>query len=179
VLLLRDVFDLTVAETADALNISEQNVKTTHHRARRAMKDHGSQKATPRQTIVGRTDRIVRQLVRFLSEHDTESAARLLSTNVRSLSDGGGEFFAAKIPVVGREKVATFLINIFKGAEKFSVESRATEMNGMFGLWTKVADPPSYVAPRVAMLFEANEEDQIDQIYFVLASRKLTHMPLS
>ena len=37
VLLLRDVFDYSVRETADALGMSEPNVKTTHHRARRAM----------------------------------------------------------------------------------------------------------------------------------------------
>src|SRR5262245_40278849 len=37
VLLLRDVFDYSVHEVADALGLSEANVKVTHHRARRAM----------------------------------------------------------------------------------------------------------------------------------------------
>ena len=37
VLLLRDVFDYCVRETADALGMNEPAVKTTHHRARRAM----------------------------------------------------------------------------------------------------------------------------------------------
>src|SRR5262249_45109954 len=37
VLLLRDVFDYSVNETAAALKMSEPNVKTTHYRARRAM----------------------------------------------------------------------------------------------------------------------------------------------
>lgn len=35
VLLLRDVFDFNVAETAEVLHLTEQNVKTTHHRASR------------------------------------------------------------------------------------------------------------------------------------------------
>ena len=39
VLLLRDVFDYSVRETAEALELSEANVKTTLHRARAAMAD--------------------------------------------------------------------------------------------------------------------------------------------
>src|SRR6185369_3757547 len=35
VLLLRDVFDYSVRETADALDMSETNIKVTLHRARR------------------------------------------------------------------------------------------------------------------------------------------------
>ena len=41
VLLLRDVFDYTVQETAKALDLTTANVKVTHHRARLAMKTHG------------------------------------------------------------------------------------------------------------------------------------------
>ena len=40
VLLLRDVFDYSVRETADALAMSEANVKTTHLRARRVMESY-------------------------------------------------------------------------------------------------------------------------------------------
>lgn len=177
VLLLRDVFDLTVSETADALKISEQNVKTTHHRARRAMSKYEKRRIKQRRTIVQRTERIVSQLVGFLRDRDTESAARFLSANVRSLSDGGGEYFAAKIPVVGREKVSLFLSNLFKGGEGLEVKSQFTEINGTFAMWITVENPPTGVAPRVAMLFEPNEDDKIERIYFVLASGKLTHMP--
>jgi RNA polymerase sigma-70 factor (ECF subfamily) len=177
VLLLRDVFDLTVSETADALKISEQNVKTTHHRARRAMSEYEKRRIKQRRTILQRTERIVSQLVVFLRDHDTESAARFLSANIRSLSDGGGEYFAAKIPVVGREKVSLFLSNLFKGGEGLEVKSQFTEINATFAMWINVENPPTGVAPRVAMLFEPNEDDQIERIYFVLASGKLTHMP--
>ena len=177
VLLLRDVFDLNVAETADALDMTGQNVKTTHHRARRAMEEYEKRRANHRATVLQRTEAIVAQLVKFLTDHDTESAARLLSGNVRSLSDGGGEFIAAKVPVVGREKVALFLANLFKGAEKLTVASKITKINGSVAMWITVDDPPAGVAPRIAMVFEPNEYDEIERIYFVLASGKLTHMP--
>ena len=179
VLLLRDVFDLNVAETAHALSISEQNVKTTHHRARRAMKEYETRRNEPRRSVVLRTEKIVAQLVRFLKEHDTESAARLLSANVRCLSDGGGEFVAARVPVVGRQKVALFLGNLFKGMGNFQVTSLETEINGSFGIWFEADDAPSGYASRIAVLFEPDNREQIDQIYFVLASNKLTCMPRS
>src|SRR5207244_2976494 len=47
VLLLRDVFDYSIKETAAALDRSEANVKTTHHRARRAMAGYDSARHLP------------------------------------------------------------------------------------------------------------------------------------
>ena len=47
VLLLREVFDYSVAETATALDLSAANVKTTHHRARRAMTRYDAHRRPP------------------------------------------------------------------------------------------------------------------------------------
>jgi RNA polymerase sigma-70 factor (ECF subfamily) len=47
VLLLRDVFDYAVRETAEALDLSEANVKTTHLRARRAMEAYDRERCVP------------------------------------------------------------------------------------------------------------------------------------
>src|SRR5262245_41591051 len=47
VLLLRDVFDYSVSETATVLAVSEGAVKTAHHRARRSMQDY-DRKRVPR-----------------------------------------------------------------------------------------------------------------------------------
>ncbi len=43
----RDVFDLSVAETAVALELSESNVKTTHHRARSELETYESTRVAP------------------------------------------------------------------------------------------------------------------------------------
>ena len=55
VLLLRDVFDYSVRETAAALGMSEPNVKTTHHRARRAMAAYDRGAAVPTRGLQART----------------------------------------------------------------------------------------------------------------------------
>jgi RNA polymerase sigma-70 factor, ECF subfamily len=173
VLLLRDVFDFNVAETAEILHMTEQNIKTTHHRARRVMREYEEKRFVPRKSLVEKTGRVVSQLVEFLTNRDTEGAAKLLAANVVSMSDGGGEFFAAKVPVVGRAKVALFLANLFKATSGIKAQTKSVELNGSFGLAIERENPPPGFAPSLAVLFEPNEENLIDRIYFVMASRKL------
>jgi RNA polymerase sigma-70 factor (ECF subfamily) len=174
VLLLRDVFDFNVVETAHVLKITEQNVKTTHHRARRAMKGYEEKRFIPKKSLVEKTGQIVNQLVSLLMNRDTEAAAKLLASNVVSISDGGGEFFAAKIPVAGREKVALFLSNLFRAGAEFPAKTTVIELNGLFGIATEREAAPAGFAKKVAALFQLNEDGLIERIYFVLASRKLT-----
>jgi RNA polymerase sigma-70 factor (ECF subfamily) len=175
VLLLRDVFDHTVAETAAVLKISEQNVKTTHHRARKAMADYERRRLRPRKSLVQKTEKIVAQLVNFLLAHDAESAARLLSGSAVSISDGGGQFVAARVPIVGPEKIALFMKNLFKGAADLNVTTRPMTLNGHYGFWAESRDgAPAGYASRLAILFEPGEGYVIERVYFVLAPRKLT-----
>src|SRR5262249_2063378 len=47
VLLLTDVFDYSASETADALDLTVANVRTVHHRARRAMEAYNRRRAGP------------------------------------------------------------------------------------------------------------------------------------
>ena len=177
VLLLRDVFDFNVAETARVLRMTEQNVKTTHHRARRVMREYEEKRFVPRKSLVERTGRVVAQLVELLTRRDTEAAAKLLAANVVSLSDGGGEFFAARVPVVGRAKVALMLSNLFKVAAGTASRSRVVELNGLYGVATERENPPPGFAGRVVTLFQLNAEGLIEGIYFVMASRKLKAVP--
>jgi RNA polymerase sigma-70 factor (ECF subfamily) len=174
VLLLRDVFDFNVAEAARALRMTEQNVKTTHHRARRVMREYEEKKFVPRKSLVEKTGLVVGQLVEFLTNRDTEAAARLLAANVVSVSDGGGEFFAAKVPVVGRAKVARLLSKLYKAAAGLTSKTRVVELNGLFAVFTEREDAPPGFAGRLATLFQLDGDGLIERIYFVLASRKLT-----
>lgn len=179
VLLLRDVFDFNVAEAAAVLRVTEQNVKTTHHRARRVMREYEyeEKRFVPRRSLVEKTGRVVAQLVEFLTNRDTESATRPLAANVVSVSDGGGEFFAARVPVVGRGKVALLLSNLFKASESFDSKSRAVELNGLYAVATERENVPHGYAARLATLFQLNDEGLIERIYFVMASRKLKALP--
>ena len=137
VLLLRDVFDFNVAETAGILHMSEQNIKTTHHRARRVMREYEEQRFIPRKSLIEKTGRVVAQLVEFLTNRDTEGAAQLLAANVVCLSDGGGEFVAARVPDTGRSKASLFLSKLVQGTAGVPSHTRAMELNGLFAVTTE------------------------------------------
>lgn len=173
VLLLRDVFDFNVAETANILHVSEQNIKTTHHRARRVMREYEEKRFVPRKTLVAKTGRVVAQLVEFLTNRDTESAAKLLAANIVCISDGGGEFVAARVPVLGRSKVSLFLSKLAEGTAGLTSTTRPVELNGLFAVATDRDNAPEGYAKKLATLFQINDEGLIERIYFVLASRKL------
>jgi RNA polymerase sigma-70 factor (ECF subfamily) len=173
VLLLRDVFDFNVAETADILHMTEQNIKTTHHRARRVMSEYEEKRFVPRKSLIEKTGHVVAQLVELLTNRDTEGAARLLASNVVCISDGGGEFVAARVPVLGRSKVSTFLSKLVTGTNELRSRTRAVEMNGLFAVTTERDDAPQGYAKKVVTLFQLNDDGLIERIYFVLASRKL------
>ena len=63
VLLLRDVFDYSVQETAEALALSATNVKTIRHRARRIMQSYDCNRCIPTRTLQGQTRRALEQFL--------------------------------------------------------------------------------------------------------------------
>ena len=106
VLLLRDVFDYSVNETAAALRMSAANVKTTLHRARKAIAEYDRARRPITQELQEQARQVIEKFLGYLFNHDIAGAEALLAKNVRHVSDGGGEFHAARVPVVGREKSA-------------------------------------------------------------------------
>ena len=173
VLLLRDVLDESVRETARALGMTEANVKTTHHRARRALADYDR---TRRPLDGARREESRRALERFvacLTQGDAAGLQALLARDARSLSDGGGEFVTALLPISGRDKVARFFLGLVRklGAGG-DVALRA--LNGLPALVVERPDVASGFAPRFTLQCETGPDGRIARIYVVLATRKLT-----
>lgn len=172
VLLLRDVFDYSVRETAQALGMTEANVKTTHARARRAMQSYEQGRCVPTRSLQERTRQALERFLQCLRSNDVSGIEALLASDARALSDGGGEFFAARVPIVGREKLATF----FSKGVKYLGERGRIELRMLNGLPALVTEnpvaPPGY-APRTALLFEVDGEGRLTRFYSILATRKL------
>jgi RNA polymerase sigma-70 factor, ECF subfamily len=171
VLLLRDVFDYTVKETAEALDLSESNVKTTLHRARTAMAAYNQRRRQP----IGSLQQTTRTaLVRFLTcleQHDVVGVEALLAEDVKTTTDGGGEFRAALQTIVGRDKVSRLYLAIAPGGEGVHVELRT--INGLPAALVRLDTAPENVARRFIIQVELNTEDRIAHIYVVLSSSKL------
>lgn len=171
VLLLRDVFDLSVREVATALGLTEGNIKVVHHRARARMASYEAARLPLDSALRDSTRATLEAFLGSLASGDAEAAARLLAADVRVESDGAGEFVAALRPVVGRERALRFLLALTR---KTTLSSSAIrELNGLPALVADVADRPARWAPRLTLAVELDGAGRISAVRIVLAQRKL------
>jgi RNA polymerase sigma-70 factor (ECF subfamily) len=172
VLLLRSVFDYDVRETADALGISESSVKVTHHRARARMTTYDQRRCVPTRALQDRTRAALGQLMAALVGGDRRGAERLLAAGVRAVSDGGGEFHAARVPLLGPERVARFYTNVAtRGA--LGARSEIRMVNGLPALVSSLPSRPGYASLFVTRI-DLDPAGRVERLHSVLATRKLT-----
>jgi RNA polymerase sigma-70 factor (ECF subfamily) len=107
VLVLREVLELDVLETAEALQMSPERVRVTHHRARQALFGAEEQLPGARHGPVQReqAEALLMRLLQALSAGDGAEVRALLHEDVVMITDGGRRFRAAGVPVIGAEKV--------------------------------------------------------------------------
>ena len=175
VLLLRDVFDYTVAETADVLGVSEANVKTTLHRARRRMAAYDRARTVPTRDLQARVRTALERFVAAVATADLPALESLLAESVRAVSDGGGEFHAARVPIVGRARVARFHWNIARRRTATvppQVEIRM--LNGLPALVIAMGDEARGEAARFVIRADVDAEGRVVALHSVLATRKLS-----
>ena len=173
VLLLRDVFDYSTAETAEALDITDASVKVILHRARRRMSEYDKDRhrSSPQQTA--ETHRALEQFLLYLSTRDQEGMERLLTEDVVDLSDGGGQVAAARQAIRGRDKVLRLLFGL---AAKFKTLPRFTFrlLNGQPALLIEGDYNHPGIASRFTLGIEVDRSGRIKQFNFVLAPDKLS-----
>jgi RNA polymerase sigma-70 factor (ECF subfamily) len=172
VLLLRDVFDYTVSETAEALALSLTNVKTTHHRARRAMADYDRTRRPASPELAAARREALHRFVSALLTQDAAAVEACLAEDARALSDGGGEYVAALRPVEGRNRVARFLVGLQKKRDwrgRFAIES----LNGDPALVAEFEGTGLRWAPRLVLRVEVNAAGAVSEVHMVLAPPKL------
>jgi|ERR1700687_987036 len=173
VLLLTDVFDYTVRETAAALGISAANVKTTHHRARRAMHAYDRERRPPTRDLQEKTREALGRFVTALAGQDVGAVEALLAESVRAESDGAGEFFAARVPLIGPRRVALFHWKITQ-RRLAGAYLQVRMINGLPALVGTLDDGKPGEPPRLVMRCELDADGRIIRLYSVVATRKLT-----
>jgi len=172
VLLLRDVFDYSVKETAAALDLSDANVKTTHHRARHAMEAYNGRRTIPTRAAQDAAQTALYEFIQRLQQRDVAGIEALLARDVRTTTDGGGEFRSALRPIVGRDKVTRFYLSVAPTGP--NVSGRLEFLNGMPSMVVDIQSPPDRIAPRSMLTLTLNGRGEISDIYVVSAARKLT-----
>jgi RNA polymerase sigma-70 factor (TIGR02957 family) len=102
--ILREAFDYSYREIADILQMEEPNVRQLVSRARKHIAEN-------RRVPVSSTEqrRLLEAFIGAAQKGDMAGLEGLFAEHVVSYSDGGGMVRAARVPVSGRERVATFI----------------------------------------------------------------------
>ena len=173
VLLLRDVFDYSARDVADVLEMSEANVRITHHRARRVLQAYDQSRCPPTAARQEQTMRVLAEFVRCLVQQDAAGVEAVLADGVRTVTDAGGEYTALATPLFGRARVATLHLRVAaRRAPGARTELRL--VNGMPAVVIQYATAQRRQAPRAVLRCELDGDGRIAQVHVVLASRKLS-----
>jgi RNA polymerase sigma-70 factor, ECF subfamily len=124
---LHEAFDYPYRQIAEVLEVSEANARQLATRARAHLDRERTAEVPPAEQ-----QRLLAAFVAAAQNGDLEALEAVLAEDVVALSDGGGVVLAARKPVIGRERVAQFLLGVL---EKFAagIEAVPVQLNGGVG----------------------------------------------
>jgi len=173
VLLLRDVFDYSTTETANALEMSEANIKVTLHRARRIMSTYDKNRVSNfSKRVVEMRDTLQRFLSR-LASGDVQGLKEMLAADVVLVTDGGGETNALDEPVFGCEKVLRLVAKLYE-ANRDVTSTSLHSLNGEPAILIQRSRMRPGHASFFTMQCELNNSLHLHRLHFVFAPSKLT-----
>ena len=167
VFLLREVFGYDYAEIADITGKSEPNCRQIFARAR-----HHIDEGKPRfEASREQRDEVARRFFDAAGGGDLNGLLSLLAPDVVMIGDGGGKGQALLEPLHGPERVARFLLGLFRRAQN----------EGTYGVPALVNGQPGAVAydaeGRVAAVFSLEIADgRVQAIRSVVNPDKLQHL---
>lgn len=167
VFVLREAFELPYERIAGIVGLSQGNCRQLHRRA-------AAHLAGGRERFSASNEERTVLLDRFIVASqggDLSALTDLLSADVVSWSDGGGVVKTARLPIVGREHVLTFLLRRaawHRGAPDDGY--RLVEANGEPAAWSTTADGAGQ------LLTVAVRDGRLHGIFTVRAPDKLTRV---
>jgi RNA polymerase sigma-70 factor, ECF subfamily len=173
--LLHDVFDCSFGEVATALERSEAACRQLATRARAHVRAARPRGATVSPARPGEIDAKHAQLMSaFLTatqSGDLNALTRLLASDVRFWSDGGGKVSAALNVLDGADRAAAFLVGAVRKGWREDFTLRFATINGLPGL---IVEGPEGTVQTAAFEIEG---DVIRALYVVRNPDKLRHLP--
>jgi RNA polymerase sigma-70 factor (ECF subfamily) len=164
---LREAFGYEYATVSEILDMSEMAVRKLVSRAREHI-------ASGRRRTVSTTQhrRLLRAFVAAARSGDVQQLESLLAADVISYSDGGDAVHAARIPIVGTERVVKF-VAAFSRWFWDGIEVREVEINGEPAI-AIVADGEA-----VTVLSLCPSGDGIARLFWLLNPEKLGRIQLA
>lgn len=172
VLVLRDVMGLEPDETAEMLSTSSGNIRVVHHRARRKLGGYDIERRIPDEALRERTLHALGALLGAIAAGESAKVARLLSEDCVLETDAAGEFHAAVVRVVGKDRIAQTEIHI--AAHTAIRSARFASINGLPGIVFEFEVHHARRAPRAVFLIDVANDGRIRAIRSVLATKKVS-----
>ncbi|MCX4242075.1 sigma-70 family RNA polymerase sigma factor [Paraliomyxa miuraensis] len=171
-LVLRDALGYSGPETAEILGVSPENARVILHRARKALARYEQVRRPPSPEVDAAHQAALQRFMAVLVTGDVEQIAACLAQDARLTSDGGGQYYAALKPVLGRDKVARFFAGVLeRGGAPVAVELRW--INERPGVLVCSAPGGPRNAPRSCMTFDLDEAGLVSDVHLVVADDKL------
>jgi RNA polymerase sigma-70 factor (ECF subfamily) len=172
--LLHDVFDYSFTQIAEALSRSEAACRQLASRARTRVRDARPKGLTPARgpssAIDPRHAELVSAFIAASRSGDIAALTRMLASDARVVTDGGGKVPAALNIIDGADRVAAFLVGVVRKGWAADWSLRIQVINGLPGL---LISSPAGLVQTNAFEFD---KDAIKAIYVVRNPDKLRHL---
>jgi RNA polymerase sigma-70 factor (ECF subfamily) len=181
VLLLRDVFELSVEETAAALKMADGAVRVMHHRARAALEGYDERRSVPTRERLSRVRSALERLAAAVASGDPARVEEVLAEHATLYADGAGRYGAVTQVVHGARTLAKFaLFSQQRMAGIASSQAIWSSINGGPAIVVEASPPPgSNVAPRVMLTCDVDADGRIVRLYVIAAPEKLGQLASS
>ena len=175
--LLHDVFDFSFSEVAPALERSEPACRQLAARARahvRALRPRAAIAPASSGAIEAKHAQLLSAFMAATQAGDLEALTKLLASDARVVTDGGGKVRAAQEVIEGADRVARFLVEATRKRPdawwRADFTLRVASVNGLPGV---IVDAPE--GPVQTAAFEI-DGDVIRALYVVRNPDKLRHL---
>ncbi|GAA3215969.1 RNA polymerase sigma-70 factor [Nonomuraea helvata] len=163
VFVLREAFELPYEQAAEIVGTSVANARQLHRRASVRL----AQGRARFQPSAADHVELVTKFMDAASGGDLAALTELLHEDVVAYTDGGGRVRAALRPILGRRKVADFLVGL---RNKYGPsEAQVLDVNGHPVIWTRVARYRQLVAFDI-------QDGRIREIYSIMNPDKLRRL---
>jgi RNA polymerase sigma-70 factor (ECF subfamily) len=171
--LLHDVFDYSFVQVADTLGRNEDACRQLASRARTRVRASRPERAIPARASSSLDPKHAELLSAFMSASrsgDIAALTRLLASDARVVTDGGGKLPAALNVIEGADRVAAFLAGAVRKGWTDEMTVRFDTVNGLPGL---IVNGPRGLVQTNAFEIEGNV---VKAIYVVRNPDKLRHL---
>jgi RNA polymerase sigma-70 factor (ECF subfamily) len=137
------------------------------------MSSYDAHPTRPTRALQEKTRAALERFIGALARRDLAAVEAAVTIDVRAVSDGAGEYSAARHWIEGRDRVTRFFLGVGKRAEG-GVRWDVRMLNGMPALVMVFENADPKYAPLVVQLCDVDDAGDVRALYSVLAPKKLT-----